>query len=325
MRYSEHALHLLSMTSGLPHPAAENPIIIHRRKCRPISLFGDYSISITDSRLAILVGPPLPPNGMDIVVWDWRTGCVLLVRESLASVTASYPTKLLLLRRTTEAWATGNWDSWMNIRSQCSRILIEGILHDCKFSTRNGGRSRNLRGPHFPSRPLTWTLTLCIYRRNRVATSHRMISRLHPSTRILLSAYLPYILASVVRVMQSTWSYCSDSRESERVRISGGKNGGLIPSRFQSEGWISSRIPGSLGVDYFASCPTACMATLYATCRYMTSVMQVVSSTCTRWIGQAKAEGRGGFHRAYMDISSPGAFLICGMQPPDLTAFCSAS
>jgi hypothetical protein len=94
MKCREYALHLLSMTSGQPHPAAESPIVGYRRKCRPIGLFGGYSISITDSRLAILVGPPLPPNGMDLVVWDWRTGRILFVSESLASVTTLDPTKI---------------------------------------------------------------------------------------------------------------------------------------------------------------------------------------------------------------------------------------
>ena len=89
---SEYTLHLWSMTSGQPHPAAGNPTISYPR-IRVTHVDVVSSVSITNSRLAILVGTP--PDAWEMVVWDWRTGRILLVSEPLTSVTAFSPTNIL--------------------------------------------------------------------------------------------------------------------------------------------------------------------------------------------------------------------------------------
>jgi hypothetical protein len=94
MSHSEFALHLWSMTSGHPHPDAENPIISYSRIREATTSVEVNSISITNSRLAILVGHPNPMKGVEVVVWDWRTGRILLVSDPHASVTAPDPTKI---------------------------------------------------------------------------------------------------------------------------------------------------------------------------------------------------------------------------------------
>ena len=72
--------HLWTMTSGQPHPAAEHPII----NCEAHTWVAASSVSITNSRLAILVGYPSIEE-MGLVVLDWRTGRVLLVSEPPSS------------------------------------------------------------------------------------------------------------------------------------------------------------------------------------------------------------------------------------------------
>jgi len=93
--YSGYAIHLWSMTSGRPHPPAENPIISYPCRCNPEIGGGVGSVSITNYRLAILAENLRPARGTAVVVWDWRTGMILLVSEPLASVTFSGPTKIL--------------------------------------------------------------------------------------------------------------------------------------------------------------------------------------------------------------------------------------
>jgi hypothetical protein len=95
MGHSEYALHLWSMASGQPHPDAENPIISCPRICE-VSVEAEVTcVSITNSRLAIVVEDPNAAEGVNMVVWDWRTGRILLVSEPLAPVTAHDPTKTL--------------------------------------------------------------------------------------------------------------------------------------------------------------------------------------------------------------------------------------
>jgi len=50
-------------------------------------------LSITNSRLVILVLRSATTRVAAVVVWDWRTGRILLVSERLASVTHPDPTK----------------------------------------------------------------------------------------------------------------------------------------------------------------------------------------------------------------------------------------
>lgn len=80
---SDYALHLLSMTTCQPHPAAENPIIIYPRTI-DLRAQPEVSLSITNSRLAILVGSGI--DGVEVVVWDWKTGMIVLVSKSLPLV-----------------------------------------------------------------------------------------------------------------------------------------------------------------------------------------------------------------------------------------------
>jgi hypothetical protein len=83
MSHSEYALHLWSMTTGQPHPAAENPILSYPRTSEINTEADVYSVSITNSRLAVLIENRKTGEGVKMVVWDWRTGNILLVSEPL--------------------------------------------------------------------------------------------------------------------------------------------------------------------------------------------------------------------------------------------------
>jgi hypothetical protein len=95
MSNSEYALHLWSMASGQPHATAENPTISCPRKLETNARTEVYSVSVTNSRLALLLGNPNITEGVRMLVWDWRTGELLLVSESLASVIIPDPTEAL--------------------------------------------------------------------------------------------------------------------------------------------------------------------------------------------------------------------------------------
>ena len=80
------------MTTGQPHPTAENTII----SCPRVSARAEvYSVSVTNSRLALLLGKSDMQEGVGMFVWDWRTGTLLLVSDRLVSATAPNPTKIL--------------------------------------------------------------------------------------------------------------------------------------------------------------------------------------------------------------------------------------
>lgn len=84
MGCSDYALHLLTMRSGQPHPAAENPIICYPRMIErgcPFRTPADSSLSITNSRLAICLGPST--RGLEVVVWDWKSGRIVFVSGPL--------------------------------------------------------------------------------------------------------------------------------------------------------------------------------------------------------------------------------------------------
>ena len=83
MSCSEYTLHLWSMTGGEPHPAAEHPIISCPRVCEANAGGKIGSISTTSSRVALLAGKPGTSEGMKVVVWEWRTGRILLVSPLL--------------------------------------------------------------------------------------------------------------------------------------------------------------------------------------------------------------------------------------------------
>ena len=93
MGCSESALvfYLWTMTSGQPHPAAEHPIINCPREAD--AWVAVSSVSITNSRLAILVGHPCVEE-TGFVVLDWRTGRILLVCDPLSGQ-SPYKTKIL--------------------------------------------------------------------------------------------------------------------------------------------------------------------------------------------------------------------------------------
>ncbi|KAF9643654.1 hypothetical protein BDM02DRAFT_1374405 [Thelephora ganbajun] len=73
---NEYSIHLWSMKTGHPHPAAELPIINWHKTDPTVAI---YSASITGSRFAMLIALPAP-NVAEMVVWDWRTGMNLLDR-----------------------------------------------------------------------------------------------------------------------------------------------------------------------------------------------------------------------------------------------------
>ena len=90
MSYSKLSIHLWSMTTGQPHPTAENPIL-SLDEANVI-----YSTSVTNYRLAVLAGPPLDTTTRRMVVWDWRTGRILLASDLSASVGLSSNENLCL-------------------------------------------------------------------------------------------------------------------------------------------------------------------------------------------------------------------------------------
>ena len=82
------------MKTGEPHPAAKDPIITCPGMSEPVNGSGVQSISITNSKLAILVDPDWGSLKMGMFVWDWRTGNILLVSDPLASSVAPDPTAI---------------------------------------------------------------------------------------------------------------------------------------------------------------------------------------------------------------------------------------
>ena len=73
------------MITGRPHPAAELPSFSWY-ETGDVGTSSVYSASMTSSRLAVLMHPGSGPFGLTMVVWDWRTGRVLLVSLPLTSV-----------------------------------------------------------------------------------------------------------------------------------------------------------------------------------------------------------------------------------------------
>ena len=69
-------IQLRTLSDGGHHPAARCPTIYHSRKAIEVNGFGLASITITSSRLAMLVDTSHSPS---LVVWDWRSSDVLFV------------------------------------------------------------------------------------------------------------------------------------------------------------------------------------------------------------------------------------------------------
>ena len=93
--YSGYSIHIRSMTTGRPHPAAEFPSFCWRDTGR-VGPFSVYYPSLTSSRLAVLVDPGSKPPGLTMVVWDWTTGRVLLVSKPLSSVLTFDSTRVFI-------------------------------------------------------------------------------------------------------------------------------------------------------------------------------------------------------------------------------------
>jgi len=77
------------MTTGQPHPAAENPILNLTETMNIV-----FSSSITNSRFAILAESK--PLVKTVVVWDWRAGKVLLASDPPASVIVCHLTRICI-------------------------------------------------------------------------------------------------------------------------------------------------------------------------------------------------------------------------------------
>ena len=86
------------MTTGEPHPAAELPSFGWPR---PNDLNKLHSASLTNSRFAMLAGSLWTPGVTDIIVWDWRTGRILLVSEPIPLARAFRSTGIHPVRQET--------------------------------------------------------------------------------------------------------------------------------------------------------------------------------------------------------------------------------
>ena len=75
-------IHLATMTDGAPHPAAQIMDLSYTFVPGYEDLFGGLDMSITGSRLAVLRWDSRI-RAIQVVVWDWTTGQILLVRRSL--------------------------------------------------------------------------------------------------------------------------------------------------------------------------------------------------------------------------------------------------
>ena len=76
-------IHLRTMSDGEPHPAAQTTVLSYTFATGAGCIPDVQDTSITDSRLAVLRGLSHVHTGQ-IVVWDWTTGQILLVRRLLA-------------------------------------------------------------------------------------------------------------------------------------------------------------------------------------------------------------------------------------------------
>ena len=75
-------MHLRTLRDGEPHPAAQTAVLSYTFATGDGGLPDVQDMSITDSRLAVLRSFSYIRTGQ-IVVWDWTTGQILLVRRLL--------------------------------------------------------------------------------------------------------------------------------------------------------------------------------------------------------------------------------------------------
>lgn len=93
-RCLETTIHLRSLQTGNPHPLAVNPPVLrHRKTYLGISRF-DFTIQVCKDRVAVhfhtavdIHNQALPQS--DLLVWNWRTGTLLLVSIFCAKATVS--------------------------------------------------------------------------------------------------------------------------------------------------------------------------------------------------------------------------------------------
>ena len=71
---------MTTLNGGEPHPAAQIETLTYTFAPRDADPSGVLEASITDSRLAFLRGIP-NISVTQVVVWDWTTGQILLVRR----------------------------------------------------------------------------------------------------------------------------------------------------------------------------------------------------------------------------------------------------
>ena len=69
-------VHLRTLSSGRPHPAAQCPTILYSR--RGANVYDIPFVSVTGSRLAVRMSVQ---RGTWVVIWDWKSGHILFVRQ----------------------------------------------------------------------------------------------------------------------------------------------------------------------------------------------------------------------------------------------------
>jgi len=88
-------IHLRTMTDGLPHPKAQKHVIKYDLSATFASSKWCEELHINGSRFGVVFRPTdLEDNRFFVVVWNWTTGEIVLVRvshhDALTPIDAAY-------------------------------------------------------------------------------------------------------------------------------------------------------------------------------------------------------------------------------------------
>ena len=113
---------LRTMTDGLPHPKAQRHIIGYNLGASFASREWYDEMHINGSRLGVVFRPTDPEdNRFSVVVWNWMTGEIVLVRGS--HYNAPCPINTLALSSSGSRTSVAKpFTSWMNIESSFGKM-----------------------------------------------------------------------------------------------------------------------------------------------------------------------------------------------------------
>ena len=128
--WSSAMIHLRTMTDGLPHPKAQQHAIKFDLSATIASSEWCDELHINGSRLGVVFRPTdLEDNGFSVVVWNWTTGEIVLVRRShydaLTLIDATHPPS-------SSAWRTSvakPFSSWTNTGSLFGKMTTTSLTY----------------------------------------------------------------------------------------------------------------------------------------------------------------------------------------------------